>query len=71
MSKTRLVIFKGKGGFYWRLVAGNGKKTAIGGEPFATEGSAIRGFRTVKRILLRTTMHGIPIVRPSRKRRRR
>lgn len=47
MKPLRLIIFRGRLGWYWRLVAGNNRVVAIGGEPFATAGSARRSFNTL------------------------
>lgn len=44
MKPLRLIIFRGRLGWYWRLVSGNNRVVAIGGEPFATAGGARRGF---------------------------
>lgn len=42
-----LVILRRKRGFYWRLVAANGRIVAIGGEPFARASTARKAFTSV------------------------
>ena len=40
----KLVILRRKRGWYWRLVAKNGRIVAIGGEPFARPSTARKAF---------------------------
>lgn len=40
----KLKIEKKRRGWYWRLVALNGRNVAIGGEPFVSASNARRGF---------------------------
>lgn len=35
------VVLEGDGGWYWRAMSLNGRKVAIGGEPFATRFNAV------------------------------
>lgn len=44
-------ITRTKEGYYWRLRAKNGQIVAIGGEGYATEAKAKRGFRTAQRLI--------------------
>lgn len=41
---AKLKVEKKKRGWFWRLVAPNGKNVALGGEPFASASNARRGF---------------------------
>lgn len=43
----KLVVFQRRLGWYWRLVARNKKKRAIGGEPFSSASAAVRGFKSL------------------------
>lgn len=45
---TILKIFEGAQGFYWRLVAKNGKIVADGSEPYATRSNARRAAKRAK-----------------------
>lgn len=63
MKKATLIIFKRRLGWYWRLVAANGKKQAIGAEPFATSGGARRGYERAC-----TVPYEVRIDKPKRKR---
>ena len=40
----KLIITKRRRGWYWRLVAANGRTVAIGGEPFSSARTARRSF---------------------------
>lgn len=44
---ARLVVFRRRLGWYWRLVARNNRVLAVGAEPFASERSAVRAFERV------------------------
>ncbi len=45
-----LVIFEGRLGWYWRLVAGNNRPIAIGAEPFSSKAAARRALDRVRRL---------------------
>lgn len=49
----RLVIFKRRLGWYWKLVAKNGRTVAIGGEPFRTAIGVKRSFEVMRTKLAR------------------
>ena len=42
-----LVILRRKRGYYWRLVAKNGRIVAVGGEPFARASAARKAFASM------------------------
>jgi uncharacterized protein YegP (UPF0339 family) len=55
---VKLVVFKRRLGWYWRLVAANiaanNRTIAIGGEPYASKGNAHRAFCAMWRKLEKT-----------------
>lgn len=59
MKQPLLHIIKRRRGWYWRLVAVNGRVIAIGGEPFASERNALRAFKTAKVAIIRFGFYGI------------
>lgn len=57
----RLIIFEGlRGGWYWRLVAGNGRARAIGGEPFKNATNARRAFNDLHADLFHACSPTVP-----------
>lgn len=51
MKRAKLDVFKGKGGWRWRIKAKNGRKVATSGEAFASKGNAQRALDTMTRII--------------------
>lgn len=58
-DKARLIVAKGKRGWYWKLRAGNNRTIALGGEPFSSERSALRAFKTAREVITRFGFYGI------------
>lgn len=58
-DKTRLIITKGRRGWYWKLRAGNNRNVSLGGEPFSSKRAALRGFKTARRLITRFGFYGI------------
>jgi uncharacterized protein YegP (UPF0339 family) len=58
-KEETLVLLKGRKGFHWRLVAANNRIIAIGGEPFATKGNALRAFKAARVKMIQFGFYGI------------
>lgn len=58
-DKARLIITKGRRGWYWKLRAGNNRTIALGGEPFSSERSAVRAFKRARQVIVRFGFYGI------------
>lgn len=63
MKKATLIIFKRRLGWYWKLVAANGRKQAIGAEPFSSPRSARLSYERAC-----TVPFEVRVDRPKRKR---
>jgi len=48
--RVRFEIFKRRSGYYWRLVGGNGRTMATGGERFPTRAHATRAATRVRTV---------------------
>lgn len=53
---SMIKIFQGAQGFYWRLVAANGKTVADGSEPYVTRSNARRAARRAKVLMVQAVI---------------